>query len=226
MWGSGKKKRGSSSGSGGPSSSSSSSAASASAAARTAMFSKYASADDPFSLDMDCLGSFFDDLGMDPTEDVRCLVLMWRMGAEAKPGEISQAEWGKGCEKLDVEDLEGFKKLLPSLDTGFLSGSDFSKFYKFCFQFSREGTHKTIEKDLVVALLQIVLEGRGNVHLAPFCSFLESTGDENNRVSLDSWLNFLTFSEDISEGCEEYDLDEGAWPVLIDEYVEWVRKKK
>ena len=64
---------------------------------------------------------------------------------------------------------------------------------QFVFQFSREGTNKTIEKDMVVALLQMVLEGRGNAHVDAFCEFLESGGDENNRISLDSWQNFLTF---------------------------------
>ena len=124
-----------------------------------------------------------------------------------------------------LRSVDDFKRLLPGLDTGFLDPSDFRKFYKFVFQFSREGTNKTIEKDMVVALLQLVLAGRNIVHLNSFCEFLESSGDENNRISLDSWSSFLDFSMQTSESCEEYDMDEGAWPVLIDEYGEWVQKK-
>ena len=94
-------------------------------------------------------------------------------------------------------------QLIPSLDTGFMDQCDFKSFYKFVFQFSREGTHKTIEKDMVVALLQMVLCDRNNSHLNSFCEYLNSTGEENGRISLDAWQSFLSFSLETSEGCEE-----------------------
>lgn len=48
------------------------------------------------------------------------------------------------------------KELLPSFDLGFMEGDEFREFYKFCFQFSREGTHRTIERDVAAPLLQMV----------------------------------------------------------------------
>jgi len=176
-------------------------------------------------MDMEGIGALCDDIDLDPSADIRALVMMWKLGAAAKPGEISSSEWNKGCESLNLSSVDDLKKLLPALDTGFLDPSEFRKFFKFVFQFSREGTNKTIEKDMVVALLQMVLAGRNNLHLNSFCEFLESSGDENNRISLDSWTSFLDFSMNTSESTEEYDMDEGAWPVLIDEYVEWKQKK-
>ncbi|GMI40397.1 hypothetical protein TrCOL_g5917 [Triparma columacea] len=213
MWGSGKKK--SKSGGGGKSSFDSASC--------TALFNKYTTEDDPFAISMEGIGDLCDDLDLDPTVDVRVLVLFFKLGATAKPGEISQGEWNRGCEALSLEGIEGFKKLIPSLDTGFMDHDEFRKFYKFVFQFSREGTNKTIEKDMVVALLQMVLCDRNNAHLNSFCEFLNKSGEENERISLDAWQSFLAFSLETSEGCEEYDMDGGAWPVLIDEYVSWKR---
>ena len=48
------------------------------------------------------------------------------------------------------------KELLPSFDLGFMEGDEFREFYKFAFQFSREGTHRTIERDVAAPLLQVV----------------------------------------------------------------------
>jgi hypothetical protein len=36
---------------------------------------------------------------------------------------------------------------------------------QFCFQFNREGTHKTLDKELVVMLLQLVLKDTNRVSL-------------------------------------------------------------
>ena len=42
-------------------------------------------------------------------------------------------------------------------------------------------------------------------------------------VTKDVWDMLLTFLNDVSqEDMADYD-DEGAWPVLIDDYVEWFR---
>ena len=97
--------------------------------------------------------------------------------------------------------------------------------FQFCFQFNRAGTHKTLEKDLVVALLKMCLAGgRITSHrLETFCGFLETTKDEGyGKITLDQWRSFLDFSYEYpdAKALEAYDEGESAWPVLIDEYVE------
>ena len=73
----------------------------------------------------------------------------------------SLTQWIKGCAKLNVDSIAKFNKIvLPTLDTGFMDRSEFKDFYKFCFNFNRQGTHRTLDKDLVVALLQLVLVER------------------------------------------------------------------
>jgi hypothetical protein len=63
--------------------------------------------------------------------------------------------------------------------------------------------------------------------LSSFCEFLETTKDESySKITLDQWRSFLDFSLEFAEDSfEGYDEGESAWPVLIDEYVEFMEKK-
>ena len=67
--------------------------------------------DDPFSISMEGIGDLCDDLDLDPTVDIRVLVLFFKLGANSKPGEISQTEWNRGCEALGLENVDDFKKV-------------------------------------------------------------------------------------------------------------------
>ena len=61
------------------------------------------------------------------------MVLLWKLGAgKEKPQHISKNEWHQGCTDLQVESIDQFKALLPSLDPGFLERYDFKSFYNVC----------------------------------------------------------------------------------------------
>ena len=94
------------------------------------LFDESAMEEDPSVADMEGLCKFCDQLELDPLEDIRVLVLFWKLGSKEKPAQISKEEWMSGCHKLQVDSLEKFKALLPSLDTGFLDRTDFRDFYK------------------------------------------------------------------------------------------------
>jgi hypothetical protein len=202
-------------------------------------------------------------LGVDALEDIRILVLLFKLGCAANPpGQLTQQEWMKGCSNLSSsrhgQSLPGqhphqhqhqhgssvsvnswaalTTDVLPRLDTGFMDVAEFRDFYKFCFQFNRVGTHRTLDKDLVVALLPLVLKGRLPVsttaafpdqnRLDMFLEFLEQ-GDEKqlySRITLDQWTSFLDFCLEVPN-LDNYDESTSAWPVLIDEYVEYVEAK-
>ena len=95
---------------------------------------------------------------------------------------------------------------------------------QFCFQFNREGTHKTLEKELVVMLLKLVLQDNRVPadRVDSFCNFLESHKDYG-RITLDQWTSFWDFSQEC-EDLSAYDEATSAWPVLIDEYVEYMEE--
>ena len=100
---------------------------------------------------------------------------------------------------------------------------------QFCFQFNRQGTHKTLDKDLVVGLLKMCLKGgRITAHrLDTFCDFPETTKDESySKITLDQWRSYLDFSYEYpdADALASYDEGASAWPVLLDEYVEYMEK--
>jgi len=188
-----------------------------------------AETDDDTIATMEGICKFCELLEIDAMEDIRILVLLWKMEVgEDRPAQITREEWKKGCMKLNMESIENFKQLLPTLDTGFLVANEFRDFYKFCFRFNCEGTYKTIAKDMVMELNSMVLKDRiSEDFLVKFKEFLEKTDDTSyNRITLDQWMSFLDFSlENQSQDINEYDEENSAWPTLIDDYVDYLKEK-
>jgi hypothetical protein len=92
---------------------------------------------------------------------------------------------------------------------------------QFCFQFNRQGTHKTLDKELVVALMALVLTDRiSKDRMMAFSRFLEQHSSYS-RITLDQWTSFLDFCVEC-EDLSTYDEANSAWPVLIDEFVEYM----
>lgn len=78
-----------------------------------------------------------------------------------------------------------------------------------------------IEKDVVMALLPIVLSAQRAPHLNLFLEFLQTSSTV--RITLDQWDSFLQFNNVVGLDLKNYE-DDGAWPLLLDEYIEWRRK--
>ena len=163
-------------------------------------------------------------MGMDATEDIRILVLLWKFGCNSKPGTITAQEWKQGCSSTKVDGWESLKKQVPALDPGFLDNSEFKDFYKFCFTFNLSGTHRTLDRDLVIALLPLVVNDRVPAErLKTFSDFLENHADKKQyaRITLDQWTSFFDFCQEVPD-LTQYDESTSAWPVLLDEYVDHV----
>jgi hypothetical protein len=98
----------------------------------------------------------------------------------------------------------------------------YQDFYRFVFQFSREGTHKTIgtcyrrslhltlmldaaEREVIIALLPIVLDRSRAPHLDNFLRFLQQSS--SNVITLDQWDSFLQFNHTVAPDFSDYDED-------------------
>merc|ERR1719416_48602 len=190
------------------------------------MFTIISDEDDPTVASMEGICKLCEELEIDAMEDVRVLVLLWQLGANDKPAQINKDEWCKGCTSLQVDSIPKIKALLPSLDPGFLLDHEFKEFYKFTFQFNREGTHRTLDKDLVIAMLKMVLNDRvDEQRIASFIDFLENGASDSaySRITLDQWMSIFDFCKECRD-LNDYDEETSAWPVL-DEYVDFMKKK-
>ena len=69
-------------------------------------------------------------------------------------------------------------------------------------------------------MLQLLLAKQWSLYPS-FHSFLEQS--KYKVLNKDQWCNILEFSRSISPDLRNYDED-GAWPVMLDEFVDWHRK--
>lgn len=184
-----------------------------------------AESDDDTVATMDGISKLCELLEIDPFEDIRILVLLWKMGAgNEKPQHVTKNEWKDGCEKLNADSLDKLKEMLPSLDTGFLEATEFRDFYKFSFKFNCEGTYKTIDKESITELNPMLLKDRiPQDRIMKFKEFLTKTDDTAyERITLDQWMTFLDFNLDCQD-LDEFDEENSAWPTLIDDYVDYLK---
>ena len=99
----------------------------------------------------------------------------------------------------------------------------FREYYSWCFDFSKEPGHgvRTLAIEVARQMWQLTLGPRHAEPLERWLEFVQAKGIK--VVTKDVWDMLLTFLNDVSqEDMADYD-DEGAWPVLIDDYAEWFR---
>ncbi len=89
------------------------------------LFNTLCDEEDNDIVSMDGIVNLAEMLSIDPVADVRALVMMWKLGANSKPGQISREEFINGFRNLQINDVAGLIKLLPSFDPGFLDRSEF-----------------------------------------------------------------------------------------------------
>ncbi|KAL4017566.1 hypothetical protein IC575_021121 [Cucumis melo] len=99
--------------------------------------------------------------------------------------------------------------------------SEFSRFYEFVFFVCRENGQKNITVSMAVRAWRLVLDGRFRL-LNQWCDFVEN--NQRHNISEDTWQQVLAFSRCVHENLEGYD-PEGAWPVLIDDFVEHMYRR-
>lgn len=137
-------------------------------------------------------------------------------------GFFTRDEFNQGMKALNTSTLPQLKKALPKLDAMVQHPSSFSDFYDFAFKFClTEPGQKIVDAETIAQLLPIVLpDGR---FVSPFCEFLV-TQQDYKKINADQWVNFLRFSLEVASDMSNAE-DNPAWPVLIDNFVDWYRSK-
>jgi len=120
---------------------------------------------------------------------------------------------------LGCDSVEKLKQKLPALDKEILDSNKFKDFYQFTFNYAKNPGQKGLDLDMALAYWNIVLTGRFQF-LDIWSRFLK----ENHKRSIpkDTWNLLLDFAMTVNADMTNYD-EEGAWPVLIDDFVEYAR---
>lgn len=180
-------------------------------------FREYSSADEPDTLAPEGMEKFCEDIGVEP-ENIVMLVLAWKMDAK-QMGFFTLQEWLRGLTDLQCDTpqkLQGKMELLRS----FLDDPvTFKSIYRYAYDFARDKDQRSMDIDTGKAMLQLLLGKHWSLY-SSFHQFIEQS--KYRVINKDQWFNILEFSRSICNDLSNYDED-GAWPVLLDEFVEWLK---
>lgn len=184
-----------------------------------ALFQEYTSVDDPKMMGPDGMEKFCEDIGVEP-ENIVMLVLAWKMGAKHM-GFFSEEEWLHGLTSLQCDSIQKIQGKLDYLRSLLNDPNQFKSIYRYAYDFARDKDQRSMDMATAKAMLQLLL-GKHWPLCASFHQFLEQS--KYRVINKDQWCNVLEFSRTIKPDLSNYDED-GAWPVLLDEFVEWLRAR-
>ena len=161
------------------------------------------------------------DIGIDPVDPV-ILVVSMKMNAKAM-GVFTKAEFFAGMKRMECDTIPQLKLKLPFLRKDLANPEVFKQVFEYSFDFAKDETHKSLPLETACGMFHVLLADRW-----PLCAdWLEFLQKEHNKpVTRDTWTQTLEFSKQIKSGdMKGYD-PAGAWPYLLDEFVEHVLEKK
>eukprot|EP00993_Chasmostoma_nieuportense_P002380 NODE_3180_length_1015_cov_28.453829_g3035_i0.p1 GENE.NODE_3180_length_1015_cov_28.453829_g3035_i0~~NODE_3180_length_1015_cov_28.453829_g3035_i0.p1 ORF type:complete len:295 (+),score=82.08 NODE_3180_length_1015_cov_28.453829_g3035_i0:25-909(+) len=156
---------------------------------------------------------FAEDLNAE-LEDIIMLMIPFKLSC-LTPYQITHEEW-LGWTRFGVHSLKQMRALLPSLRHEISDKDNFKAFYMFVFRYVKDPSQKSMDCSTACDTWRIVLHGR-YVHLEEWCSFVEKK--HQKAINADQWNQLYDFIQVISDDFSNHD-SQGAWPVLIDEFVE------
>ncbi|KAE8700423.1 60S ribosomal protein L39-3-like [Hibiscus syriacus] len=141
-----------------------------------------------------------------------------------KQGYFTQDEWQTGLKALGVDSQ--LKKELPKLEKEVEKPSNYEDFYTYAFRYClTEEKQKSVDIESICELLNLVLGVQFRRQVASLVEYLKVQNDYK-VINADQWINFLRFCKEISfPDLQNYDANQ-AWPLILDNFVEWVREKQ
>eukprot|EP01016_Furgasonia_blochmanni_P008400 TRINITY_DN133_c0_g1_i1.p2 TRINITY_DN133_c0_g1~~TRINITY_DN133_c0_g1_i1.p2 ORF type:complete len:183 (-),score=49.20 TRINITY_DN133_c0_g1_i1:180-728(-) len=170
---------------------------------------------------MDGVEKFLGDLKLDPMDPVT-LVISYHMNA-AVMGTFTKEEFVNGFAKMRCETMDDLRKMLPTLRKELDDWGKFKEVYQYTFAYAKEQpTAKNLEYESAKALWNVLLKGRFP-WLDHLNEFLDAR-EKKTAITKDQWNMLLEFHLVTKGDLSKYE-DDGAWPTIIDEFVEFIRSK-
>ncbi|KAJ6863387.1 DCN1-like protein 4 [Populus alba x Populus x berolinensis] len=192
-------------------------------------------------IDPEGIEALCSDMNVEHT-DIRILMFAWKLKAQRQGYftrlvqrkrlnemdtnlVISDDEWRSGMKALKVDSLSKLKKGLPELEKEVNTPENFQDFYSYAFRYClTEEKQKTVDIESVCELLNLVLGSQFQSKVDLLIEYLKIQSDYK-AINLDQWMGFLRFCNEISfPDLENYDADL-AWPLILDNFVDWMKEK-
>jgi len=159
------------------------------------------------------------DLQVDP-QDIVMLVLSWHMKA-ATMCEFSKQEFIGSLQALGIDSLEKFRDRMQFMRSELKDDQKFREIYIFAFGWAKEKGQKSLALDTAIGMWQLLFAEKQWPLVDHWCQFLQAR--HNKAISRDTWSQLLEFARMVDPTLSNYDA-EGAWPYLIDEFVEYLNE--
>lgn len=98
---------------------------------------------------------------------------------------------------------------------------NFRSFYMYSFDYNKPPEQRSIPIETAKNLFPLIMEGRFK-HLDLWTDFLQS---RTHAISKDTFSLLLDFALTINDDMSNFDEENGAWPVLLDEFVDYARPR-
>ncbi|EOA35616.1 hypothetical protein CARUB_v10020831mg, partial [Capsella rubella] len=188
------------------------------------LFNHYANRSSSHFIDPEGIEELCSNLEVSHT-DIRILMLAWKMKAE-KQGYFTREEWRRALKALRADTISKLKKALPELEKEVRRPSNFSDFYVYAFRYClTEEKQKSIDIETICQLLDIVLGSTFRAQVDYFVDYLKIQNDYK-VINMDQWLGFYRFCNEISFPDMSNYNPELAWPLILDNFFEWMREKE
>ncbi|XVF77841.1 hypothetical protein PTKIN_Ptkin14bG0079400 [Pterospermum kingtungense] len=146
------------------------------------------------------------------------LVLSWHMKASTMC-EYSKQEFFTGLQALGIDSLDKFRERISFMRSELKDEQKFREIYNFAFGWAKEKGQKSLALDTAIGMWQLLFAEKHWPLVDHWCQFLQAR--HNKAISRDTWSQLLEFARTVDPALSNYDA-EGAWPYLIDEFVEYL----
>jgi len=157
------------------------------------------------------------DLDVD-TMDPVTLALCYQCRVE-QMGIFTREEFGGGMQRLGSDDIHKLRAKLDDLRKMLSDKAMCKEIYAFTFQCSLDPGQRCLPVDQCIAYWKLLLRSHFAL-LDPWISFVEKR--VKNAISKDTWMMLYDLATQVKPDLSDYDMS-GAWPVLLDEFVDEVR---
>jgi len=180
-------------------------------------YMRYCDPLEPDKMTVDGVSRLLDDLQL-PAESRLVLALAWKLRAQTQC-EFSRQEFIRGMHELGCDNIDKLRATLPALEAEIRDPAKFKDLYLFAFTYAKNPGQKGLDLDMAIAYWRIIFDNMFQYDELWY-KFLK----EHHRrdISRDTWNLLHEFVHTVDAQFSNYDV-EGAWPVLIDDFVVYAR---